>query len=160
MGIITNQNLFSADTERLDGQSPAADDKYDYNEGFKNGLLTTWEAAVTIIRMDFTVRETVFGFASLKDIVAELSVEEILARLRAYNDKREIKSKIRPGNEVFTYTGKRAVVLSVGYDGDEAMVLYGSGNIADCDIETLTKTGRDFPEIVEVMEKMQEASCQ
>lgn len=78
MGVINNKNLFPKNINNIEGQVPAGDCGYDYNEGFKNGMLTTWEAAVTIIRMDFTIRETVFGFAFLKDIVAELSVEETL----------------------------------------------------------------------------------
>ena len=78
MGVINNKNLFPKNINNIEGQVPAGDCGYDYNEGFKNGMLTTWKAAVTIIRMDFTIRETVFGFAFLKDIVAELSVEETL----------------------------------------------------------------------------------
>lgn len=65
--------------------------------------------------------------------------------------------EVKVGDEVKHYAdGTKAVVLDFVDDGERVMIFDKNGNAEDWELSKVRKTGRSFPEIAEVLEKMKE----
>lgn len=97
----------------------------------------------------------VFGLTQEKQISVELIPEE---SLRPYTEPdtesiRKKEEQIQVGDEVTTASGK-AVVTGVGPVHFE--YVYADGSHGYDEVKNVTKTGRHFPEIATVLQKMRE----
>ena len=127
---------------------------------YQKGLKDAWEAARKIFSMDGEVRETLLHNCFFKDIIENISASEAIEKIRQYEQEKE--EQIQVGDEVEnTQTGVRFIVthMWVNNHGEKGV----SGFNRDCSafsttIELIRKTGRHFPEIAEVLQKMKEAN--
>jgi hypothetical protein len=135
------------------------------DDGKKMGMELMWEVIRKIIlpskRGGFTIDEFVecFGRNTLKyDVLEDYSASEAVDRVRKYEQKRE---EIHLGDEVtFLPNNAKGIVTEchvpdVYSDNDKYAVWCGE-TMEYVLKQHLTKTGRTFPEIVEVMRKMKE----
>ena len=130
--------------------------------GYQEGLFDAWEAARKILSYGKTggkleVLTDVFSDADgWWDIINKYTASEVIEKIRQYEQEQE---EIKVGDEVRNVrSGWTAVVARIS--DDECLTLMdGNGAIADgYEITRFTKTGRRFPELVELLRKMKEES--
>ena len=143
-----------------DGRNQDAKDFADmYDSGYSEGLKDAWNAARKISSMDSPTRDEVFGLVITSNIFDENTASEAIEKIQQYEqEKEEIKAgdEIKSGNERYIVLQKYLnnidelmVVLFNRRDGEISVFHLYNGNGA-----IFEKTGRHFPEIVEVLKKM------
>lgn len=82
-------------------------------------------------------------------------------RCEAYEDGRkslltEVQKTgtIKVGNEVVDDKGDTGVCTEISYPANSMHILYGDGTATDISLTGITKTGNDFPEVVDLLKKM------
>lgn len=132
-----------------------------YEDGYKRGLADAWEAARKIGSNSIcSLEEMGFDFSqcAVDDynpswfVVKNYSASEAIEKIRAYEQRQE---EIKVGDEVEAMAGN-AVVIEVIDGGQTVRYMYPdtiTGRNKACNV---TRTGRHFPEIAEVLQKMKE----
>lgn len=125
---------------------------------YQKGLSDAWEAARKICTnwvLPDSVLSKIFGMdKTIDDIMKENKASEAIEKIRAYEQEKE---EINVGDEVITASGK-AVVMGVGPVHFE--YAYADGSSGYDEVKNVKKTGRNFPEIAEVLQKMREGQEQ
>lgn len=121
---------------------------YDESADYQRGLNDAWETAREVFGMTIQELYDAFGEDGLC-LLQKTTVAEALARIRAYEEAQ----KIHVGNEVTCkgYGGK-AVVTHV--NDKDATILHWLGGASCVKKDHLTKTGRHFPEVATLLDKM------
>lgn len=148
------------------------DDAYErgYNVGFKEGIDAkqrrrrdadeklieqgrneAWEAARKIDDMNGNERHDCFGIAG---IAFKLTASEAIAKLEAYEEKKKAADEIKVGDEVIYNKTTVCIVLTPETDKKYASIVDDCGCHYSADHRELTKTGRHFPEVAELLKKM------
>ena len=142
-----------------------------YKFGYENGLNDAWEAARKIGSNSMcSLKEMGFDFSQcvIPDynpswfVVKNYSASECIEKIRQYEQNQEkelgIQGYFKKGEEVIDADGTKAVVLDVSED-NYCQVYTENGCIYNWHIHTYKfhKTGRHFPEIAEVLQKMKES---
>lgn len=99
----------------------------------------------------------IFGELSWFRILTKFSASEVVEKLCAYEEKKQKEdSKIHIGDEVaFPFPGgSKFIVVSISENGEIFDGLSINGVNLALDKDHVTKTGRNFPEIMEVLKKM------
>ncbi len=127
-----------------------------YEDGYKRGLSDAWEAARKIHRMPDGDILDLFPdcYASVctaAQPILKYDASEAIEKLKAYEQEQE---EINVGDEVATDAGNRASVLYENPDGTQVFVFKSDGTAAWWTKSALHRTGRNFPEIASVLEKM------
>ena len=153
----TEPDLEQVRKEAYDNGYEDAEEKYNdgYSDGYDAGLIDTWEACKKIINMNAETSEKVFGEGKwfTKEVVESNTATEAIAKIKAW------EQEIKVGDEVEAFEKKPFIVTCFGYGDDEEDV-YCHGFVTENGIPTSAKknscvrTGRHFPEIVAVLEKM------
>ena len=123
------------------------------NRSYEDGLKDAWEAVGKIYNMCSDVRHKIFKENLIRKILSIYSASEAIEEIRQYEQEKE---EIKVGDEVaykhdknlkgFVYQVDRHVVRGV---------TSGAVNFQWIR-DTVVKTGRHFPEIAEVLQKMRE----
>ena len=138
----------------------SSDEQAIADKAYQSGLSDAWEAARKIGSNSMcSLKEMGFDFGQcvVKDynpgwfVVKNYSASECIEKIWQYEQKQE--QQIQVGDEVITVFGK-AVVLGVGPVHVE--YVYKNGSSGFDKVENVKKTGRHFPEIAEVLQKMKE----
>lgn len=132
------------------------DAKGGYENGFENGMIVAWEAARKIWQSDIYLR--IFKVPMRMDCFTKFSASEAIEKIRQYEQEKEelgIQGYFKKGEEVIDADGTKAVVLNVSED-NYCQVYTEKGCIENWHIHTYKfhKTGRHFPEIATILEKM------
>lgn len=125
------------------------------NEFYEQGLFDAWEAARDIHRMPDGDILDLFPdcYASVctaAQAILKYDASEAIAKIKEYEDG---KQEIKVGDEVKTEDGMKMVIAAlINKDfaglGDDGRFMLGELD------GTITRTGRHFPEIAAVLEKM------
>ena len=137
-----------------------------YRLGYENGLNDAWEAARKIAcdrahgGFHIDTKRHIFGAADYAYILANYNAFEATEKIRQYEQEKEelgIQGYFKRGDEVIDADGTKAVILRVSED-NYCQVYTKNGCIYNWHIYTYKfhKTGRNFPEIVEVLRKMRD----
>ena len=129
-----------------------ADAKGGYENGFENGMIVAWDAATKIGNMSYGEEEKVFGSGGLAFIEKHTAAEAI-EKLKTYELKHE---GIKVGEEVKDDKDDTGVCTEISYPANSMHIMYADGTATDISLTGVTKTGRYFPEIVTVLEKLKE----
>ena len=119
---------------------------------YQKGLKDAWEAARKIAYMYSEERNKIFGENLIQNIHDIYSASECIEKIKQYEQRQE--EQIQVGDEVITASGK-AVVMGVGPVHFEYVC--ADGSIGYDEVKNVKKTGRTFPEIAEVLQRMKEA---
>lgn len=119
-------------------------------EEYQRGLADAWEAARTL--WNTPNRKKVFGHTTFSTTLTTLTAQETIEKIRQYEQEKE--EQIQVGDEVATDAGNRASVLYEDPDGTQVFVFKSDGTAAWWTKSALHRTGRNFPEIATVLEKM------
>lgn len=125
---------------------------------YERGQRDAWELAQKILKPvidgGYSHQQLldIFGDhdATAADIITELAIDRAVARVKEY----EKRIALHVGDEVLNLAGVRLVVLKRREDG----LVYTSSANGDVDMykrDHLTKTGRHFDELEQLMKKMQ-----
>lgn len=126
---------------------------------YKVGLADAWEAARKLSLMSPEEAEQVFpGAGKYNRFNLGYSGVEAIEKIRQYEQEQEelgIQKYFKNGEEVINADGTKAVILHVSED-NYCQVYTENGCIENWHIHTYKfyKTGRHFPEIASVLEKM------
>lgn len=110
-----------------------------------------WEAARTL--WNTPKRKEIFGYTSFNTAFMTLTAQEVIEKIRAYEQAQE---KIQVGDEVEAVAGK-AVIIEVIGNGKDVRYMYPDASTGFNESCNVTRTGRHFPEIAEVLQKMKES---
>ena len=123
---------------------------------YQEGLSDAWEAARKIIHMPEADLLNLFpecyaAVCTSVQVFLKYDASECIEKIRAYEQGKE---EIKVGDEVISPDGK-GVVTEIS---DRIVrIMYSSGSGYIIKPEELTKTGRHFSEIAEVLQKMKES---
>ena len=130
-----------------------------YEHGYEQGLSDAWEAARKITQVRKyggygDCLEEVFGRHRVPWDVFDYSASEAIEKIRQYEQEKE--EQIRVGDEIETPSGLKGYVVNFT---DDELVHYVSseGRFGTMGTSAVSKTGRHFPEIAEVLAKMKES---
>lgn len=127
-----------------------ADAKGGYKNGFENGMIVAWDAARKIGNMPYGEEENVFGSGGWAFIEKHTATEAI-EKLKAFEEQKEF----HVGDEFENESGKRFVITKMnGTEIDRYIDEEGSTYRMNVKYKVMRKTGRHFPEIDAVLEKM------
>ena len=150
------------------GYETGYEDGYDepgknQQEAYQRGLADAWEAAKRIgsdsryglekMGFDFS-RCDVADYNPSWFVVKNCSASECIEKIRKYEQRQE---EIQVGDEVF-YGNTKGIVIRPEDSDRYASVFTAFGEHISAENKDLTKTGRHFPEIATVLEKMREES--
>lgn len=126
-------------------------------EAYQKGLEDAWECARKIINLpNMEDRENIFGRAFSNDVIKDYPVGECIEKIKAYEEEQKKQEEIKVGDEVRNINGGWTAVVSK-IDGECMTLMDTNGALGDgYDVNRFTKTGRHFPEIATVLEKMKE----
>ena len=142
----------------------------DFN-GYQRGLGDAWKIA-RIIAGDpedgcYTMTELneIFSTKSVIDIFSKYTVDEVVAKIKDYENCKREESQIRVGDELAQIygsgdlTGLTCIVTKYNQEDDRMVGIKLDGDMVVCSAYTQRywrKTGRHFSEIVEFMEKLKD----
>lgn len=132
----------------------------DINSLVEQGRNEAWEAIKKMFSgLSAIDLIEIFNECHVEQIVNVFSATEAVEKIRAYEDqKKQEEDKIKVGDEVIPIYGMSEPFVAITVDND---AVYGFDKNGDCrgasKKETpFKKTGRTFPQIAEVLKKMQE----
>ena len=133
----------------------------DIDDAYDRGLNDAWEAAGKIFKgIDgggFFASELIeiFGEIPLSTILERNTPQEAIAKIKEYEGKKKQDAEINVGDEVIDEFGIKAVVVRVVHYSEEDGILTWDGvQMAIASANELKKTGRTFPEIVEILKEL------
>lgn len=121
-----------------------------YRVGYEEGLNDAWDAARKIFEYNATTLNKIFSkccYSVVRDILRKYSASEVIEKIRQWEDMKILK----PGNEVVSTQGV-GIVTKVTRTGVE--LFHKDGSTGYDKFEAVKKTGRHFPEFVELLAKM------
>lgn len=149
----TYQTGYKAGVESCVDSLTADSEKY-----IEQGRNEAWKAARKIAQMSPDKLESIFNKFCLHNIMGIYSVSEAIEKIRAYEEqKKQEDEEIKVGDEViYRHSELTGIVTSI-YKTKKFDILWNDGSVGqEKNISDFKKTGRTFPEIVEVLKKMQE----
>ena len=126
------------------------DIKSKINAAYRKGMEDAWDAARTL--WNTPNRKEIFGHTTFNTVLTTLTAQEAIEKIKAWEDG---KQKINVGDEVEAVYGK-AVVIEILGNNKSVIYMYHNASTGVSGIDKVTKTGRHFPEIDEVLRKMRE----
>ena len=124
-----------------------------YEDGYQRGLNDAWEAARKVVALSTVDRRKVFGSEYMYSILENHTASEAIEKIRQYKQEQE---EIKVGDEVTAEEETSKFVVTwmndrciCGVDEEGKCYSYEPREISG-------RTGRCFPEIAEVMQKMRE----
>lgn len=150
-------------TGRKDGYKDRKDDiTIDAKSFIEQGRDEAWRLALRIFRLNQKERKSVFGYdRDTINILESMNASEVLEKIRAYEEEDEIKvgdEVIINKNAISSFVpGTKAIVITIdGCSNCSYNVIVANGDTDWLDKDEIHKTGRNFPEIVEVLKKLKE----
>lgn len=120
---------------------------------YQKGLKDAWEAARTL--WNTPNRKEIFGHTTFNTVLTTLTAQETIEKIQAYEQEKE--KEIQVGDEVNAPFGK-AIVVNIDSVAEKIWLVYADGHGGfEYFKDAPTRTGRHFPEIAEVLQKMKEA---
>ena len=124
------------------------------DKAYQSGLSDAWEAARKIAIIPYAEEEKAFGSAGWSFILNH-TAQDAIDRLKAYEQKKQ--EEIKVGDEVEFYDGGTAIWMCDNPNEDAAYLMFSDGSCGSHEnSEIIRKTGRHFPEIATVLQKMEE----
>lgn len=143
-----------------DGRTALCDCKDNMEGEYNRGLNDAWEVIQNIAKDDtkdgysYKMMMDIFGVYRTYDIVQKYAPQDAIRMIKEY-EKQKQDAEIKVGDEVIDYQGYKGVITK-SRKGDSEFVQWMrcDGHTYGCPEGSLVKTGRTFPQIAEVLNKM------
>lgn len=153
--------LTEREIDKLEKFAPDCEAVYD--KGYKDGLEKAWEIAKKIFTPQRAYEEAygrdeldiIFGEGFTSFDLAQMTAFEVLDKVEHYEKQKAEKDKIKDGDEVRLDDGTKGVVVFSSTDG-HLNVVNAYGGMRSYNATEVVKTGRHFPQMVEMMKKMRD----
>ena len=160
----TKMNLFSRIADSIyqqgyeDGQAatPFTDTEEAEKKAYNRGLNEAWETAKKIVNMSEDEFDAVFDDVEYLEAAFESTPQETIAKIKAYEDKQKQDAEIKVGDEV-THNGAKFIVLNIDSQTSVYCLDIRGRTPIFASIRNLTKTGRHFDQIAEVLAELRGA---
>lgn len=134
-----------------------------YDKGYKDGLEKAWEIAKKIFTPQRAYEEAygrdeldiIFGEGFTSFDLAQMTAFEVVDKVELYEKQKAEKDKIKDGDEVILDDGTKGVVVFSSTDG-HLNIVNAYGGIRSYNATEVVKTGRHFPQMVEMMKEMRD----
>ena len=147
--------------------TPFTDTKDAEEKVYNRGLSDVWDAVRKIIEpaddggYSFNALHTMFGESSIRSILKHNTAIEAIVKIKAYEDKQKQDTEIKLGDEVITKYKDHAIAVRdtyyVGEDREPFTLIWFGTHMSSCRVNELSKTGRHFPQITEVLKELRGA---
>lgn len=127
---------------------------------YQKGLDDAWEAAKKLYQFDPSnnkqLCEELFD-CNFNEMICTISPSEAIAKIKEYDEKQRANDEINVGDEVKEKDAGLGVVIRINpYYKELVCVMWLSGGSGYHKKKELTKTGRNFSQIEEVLNKLKE----
>ena len=147
-----------------DGQAdtPFTDTEEAEKKAYNRGLDETWKAVRKIIEdvvdggYSSDVLREIFGVSTVQSIFKLNTASETIAKIKEYEDKQKQDAEIKVGDEV-THNGAKFIVLNIDSQTSIYCLDTRGRTPIFADTHNLTKTGRHFDQITEVLAELRGA---
>lgn len=129
-----------------------------YNEGFQCGFDLAWEVARKVVGLTTADRRKIFGSEYMYSILEKYAAAEAIEKLKAYEqEQEEMQEEIKVWDEVINEQNFKGTVTGIDIEDDGLLTLFcQDGTWIKSHARFWKKTGRTFPELAAVLEKMRE----
>jgi hypothetical protein len=153
--------LTEREIDKIEKYAPDCEAVYD--TGYKEGLEKAWEMAKRIFTPQKAYEEAytrdeldiIFGEGITSFDLAQMTVFEAVDKVELYEKVKAEMNKIKDGDEVRLNDGKKGVVVYSDTDG-HLNVVNAFGGMRSYNAAQVVKTGRHFPQMVEMMKEMRD----
>lgn len=153
--------LTEREIDKLEKFAPDCEAVYD--KGYKDGLEKAWGIAKKIFTPQRAYEEAygrdeldiIFGEGFTSFDLAKMTAFEVIDKVDLYEKKKAEKDKIKDGDEVRLDDGTKGVVVYSDTDG-HLNVVNAFGGMRSYIVTEVIKTGRHFPQMVEMMKEMRD----
>lgn len=125
---------------------------YDCWECFKRIVYATKDGGISVDNLC-----KMFGSSNPSYIVRNFSPSEVIQKFKDYEEQqKQTDAEIRVGDEVyaFEHCDLKRIVIYINDNGDVADTLLPSGMIMSATLKDLTKTGKHYSQIEEVLKEL------
>lgn len=160
-------NIYQQGYEAGKAATPFTDTEEAEDKAYNRGLNDAWEVIKKITKDDsvggysIEMMQELFGQTCVYDITHNYTPEEAIAKIREYENKEKQDAEIKVGDEVITKYKDHAVAVRdtyyLGADKEPFTLIWFGTHMSSCPVNELTKTGRTFPQIAEVLAEMRGA---
>ena len=158
-------NIYQQGYEAGKAATPFTDTEEAEKKAYERGLNEAWEAARKLVHPRLggyteEQKQRIFGtYVSSGSILHNFTAPEVIAKIKACEDKQKQDAKIKVGDEVTTIYGSKGIVITdePSAVGDISVWLSTCTHVQLYPKDKLTRTGRTFPEIAEVLAKLRGA---
>lgn len=126
------------------------DVKSKINAAYRKGLEVAWDAARKIVHLQWDGAWA--GVDEVEKWFDTYTASEAIEKIRQHEQE---QGKIKVWDEV-SRNGDKGIITKIGDDGYHFNVMWENGSTGYYMIKDFKKTGRHYPEIAEVLRKMQE----
>jgi len=147
--------------------TPFTDTKDAEEKAYNRDLSDVWDAVRKIIEdvvdggYSSDVLREIFGVSTVQAVFKLNTAPEVIAKIKAYEDKQKQDAEIKVGDEVITKYKDHAVAVRdtyyVGEDREPFTLIWFGTHMSSCRVNELSKTGRHFPQITEVLKELRGA---
>ena len=133
--------------------TPFTDTKEAENKAYNRGLNEAWEAAGKLYKISSDDFSKLF---EMKSPYFDFSIQEVLAKIKEYEDKQKQDAEIKVGDEVYSDAfDDKGIVTHITADKVACVCIICNGStMMKVGTIGLHKTGRHFDQIAEVLAEM------
>ena len=146
---------------------PCIDTEEAEKKAYNRGLDEAWKAARKIIRMQFEEQNKVFGLSGYDNVLGTYTASEVIAKIKAYEDKKKQDAEIKVGDEIIIHNKAdeeiyKAAVIDIdtneglwAFDENGCIIVIEPDRYLGEEANTeVKKTNRTFPQIAEVLAEL------
>lgn len=144
------------DRKAEESESARAIVNTEQQKSYEDGLNDAWECVKKIYSMNNDDKEKLFDYRNTFNIVEQYTVSEVLAKIKAYEDKQDAEIKV--GDEIVYSDGLKGIVVGISNTVGQISVLNNKYDVPQLLVKSRAKkTGRTFLQIAEVLAELRGA---
>ena len=124
---------------------------YRCDGNYEQGLADAWELVRKLGEIEQDEREKMFSYRSVKAIIEDCTIEEVMDKIEAYEKEKEIKV-----GDVVEYKNTLKAVVTRIENCDEVYVLWGDGSCGKLEKNQVLKNGKTAEGLTDLLRQIGE----
>ena len=138
-------------------------------KSYEDGLNDAWDCARKVIidkcegGISYDERTKIFGSTFVTDVMKKYTASEAIAKIKEYEVKQKQGNELNIGDEIIItlpnalYKGEKGIVTQADTQIDGyARIMFSDGYENSYKIKAIKKTGKSYPEFVNILEQLKE----